>query len=340
MLKLLKIKKSKKIDQTDEIVEAIEEVEEELDSPPIQKLPQIKLFISVDQLSVLNEPDADREIQARMFLNSKEYKHLDSSVYDEFKLKFEKSFLKLGNANKQCPHCKREYTSAPSEVKKCLQCGKGFFKTKRPQDGQTVLVREENRELMRLQWENIKKAELIERINLDELEKVRLKLEKRDNRRYSLYNAHFNLVRQYTAKALITGRFRLYSSFIYYMAEHDRYEKDFAKALMYYFYVYYLELNGASNSVVFGDKVSVNARIIKRISNLLEMVDISTFACAEFFEYAIKKTTAFEDENLPYTIEEAYKHLVDTFAEEDRRKNPPVMEEKPKEKPKSFRLSK
>jgi len=339
MLKLLKIKKTKNSKETEAIVEAVEEVAEELHEEPKEVLPQIKLFISVDQLAALNEADADREMHARMFLNSKEPKQLDSTVYDEMKLKFEKAFLKLGNANRQCPHCKREYNSAPAEVKKCLGCGRAFFKTKRPQDGQTVLVREENRDLLALQWENIKKAELIERVNLDELEKVRLKLEQRDNKRYSLYNAHFNLVRQYTAKALLSGRFRLYSSFIYYMAEHDRYERDFAKALMYYFYVYYLQLNGASNSVVFGDKVGVNVRVIKRITSLLEMIDVSVLSCKEFFHYAIEKTTAFEYENLPYSIEETFAHLVDTFVEEDRRKNPPVVvEEKPKAK--SFRLQK
>ena len=339
MLKLLKIKKSKNIKETQEIVEAVDEVAEELHIQPEEQLPQIKLFISVDQLAALNEADPDREIQARMFLNSKELNKLDPSVYDEFKLKFEKAFLKLGNVNRQCPHCKREYTSAPAEVKKCLGCGRAFFKTKRPQDGQTVLVREENRELIALQWENIKKAELIERVNLDELEKVRLKLEQRDNKRYSLYSAHFNLVRQYTAKALISGRFRLYSSFIYYMAEHDRYERDFTKALMYYFYIYYLQLNGASNSVVFGDKVAVNVRIIKRITTLLEMIGVSVLSCEEFFKYSIKKTTTFEYENLPYSIEETFAHLVRTFVEEDRRKNPPAIVEE-KAKAKSFRLQK
>ena len=338
MLKLLKIKKSRNTHETEEIVEAVEEVAEELHEQPKEQLPQIKLFISVDQLAALNEADTDREMQARMFLNSKEPKNLDTAVYDEFKLKFEKAFLKLGNANKQCPHCKREYTSAPAEVKKCLGCGRAFFKTKRPQDGQTVLVRDENRKLITLQWENIKKAELIERVNLDELEKVRLKLEQRDNKRYTLYSAHFNLVRQYTAKALLSGRFRLYSSFIYYMAEHDRYERDFAKALMYYFYIYYLQLNGASNSVVFGDKVAVNERIIKRIFSLLEMISVSVLSCAEFFTYSIEKTTAFEYENLPYSIDETFAHLVEVFAEEDRRKNPPIIVKK--EKPKSFRLTK
>jgi len=339
MLKLLKIKKSKKIDDTEDIIDGVEEVAEDLSPQVKEELPPIKLFISVDQLAALNEPDSDREMQARMFLNSKELRSMDASVFKEFEYKFEKSFAKLGNENGRCPHCQRDYHSAPAEVKKCLGCAKAFFKTKRPQDGKTVLVKDENRELIALQWENIKKAELIERVNLDELEKVRLKLELRDNTRYSLYNAHFHLVKQYTPKALVSGRFRLYSSFIYYMAEHDRYEKHFAKALMYYFYLYYLQLNGASNSVVFGDKVGVNVRILKRITSLLEMAKINVSMCQEFFDYSINKTSAFELENLPFSIEETYAHLVKTFEEEELRKNPPKVE-KPKEKPKSFRLTK
>ena len=339
MLKLLKIKKSKKIDDTEDIIDAVEEVVQELNLPVTQELPPIKLFISVDQLAALNEHDEDREMQARMFLNSKGLRDLDAGVFNEFKSKFEKSFSKLGNENGRCPHCQRDYNSAPAEVKKCLGCSKAFFKTKRPQDGKTVLVKDSSRALMALQWENIKKAELIERVNLDELEKVRLKLELRDNKRYSLYNAHFHLVKQYTSKALVSGRFRLYSSFIYYMAEHDRHEKNFAKALMYYFYLYYLQLNGASNSVVFGDKVSVNIRIVKRIFALLNMANINALMCKEFFEYSINKTSAFELENLPFSIEETYAHFVKTFDEEEIRKNPPKIL-KPKEKPKSFRLTK
>ncbi|PHR55485.1 MAG: hypothetical protein COA44_10545 [Arcobacter sp.] len=339
MLRLLKIRKSKKIKDTENIIDGVEEVAQDLNIEIKEELPPIKLFISVDQLAALNELDSDREMQARMFLNSKEIRHIDASVFEEFKYRFEKSFGKLGNENRRCPHCQRDYNSAPAEVKKCLGCEKSFFKTKRPQDGKTVLVKDEHRNLISLQWENIKKAELIERVNLDELEKVRLKLELRDNKRYSLYNAHFHLVKQYTPTALISGRFRLYSSFIYYMAEHDRYEKNFTKALMYYFYLYYLQLNGASNSVVFGDKVSVNIRIIKRISNLLEMARIKPLECKYFFVYSVNKTSAFEFENLPYSIEETYTHFVETFDEDERRKNPPKVK-KIKQKQKSFRLTK
>lgn len=338
MLKLLKIKKSKKIDNNDEIAEAVDEVYEELHEPEEEALPQIKLFISVDQLAALSERDEDREIQAKMFLNSKEEKQMDAKVFDDFQLKFEKAFVKLGNANNECPHCKRKYTSVPAEIKKCLGCSKGFFKTKRPQDGQMVLVREDNRELLALQWENIKRAELIERINLDELEKLRLTLESRDNRRYSLYDAHFNLVRQYTAKALLSGRFRLYSSLIYYMAEHDRYKREFAKALMYYFYVFYLQMNGASNSVVFGDKVGVNVRIAKRIESLLKMMDTSILACKDFFIYSIEKATAFEFENLPYSMDEVYDAMVKMCDKADRRKAVPQAQEKGEEEPKKSKL--
>lgn len=335
MLKLLKIKKTKKKNARIDV----EEVEEDLHIEHAQMLPPIKIFISVDQLSVLNEVDEDRETQAKVFLNSNEIKSLDASHYNDFKLKFEKSFSKLGNANNQCPHCRREYTSAPAEVKKCLGCAKAFFKAKRPQDGESVLVRDENRELMTLQWENIKKAELIERVDLQELEAVRLKLQKRDKRRYSIYDSHFNLVRQHTAKALTSGRFRLYSSLIYYMAEHDRYKKDFAKALTYYFYLFYLQFNGASNSVVFGDKVSVNIRIIKRISNLLKMICVQTTECAEFFKYSIEKNTAFKAEYFPYSIEQTYAHLVKSFEKEEGRDIIPEFAEE-KLKPKSFRLQK
>jgi len=317
------------MDSVVEIIDEVEKVTKDLHPQVDENLPPIKLFISVDQLAELKKSDADRELHAKMFLTPKEESlEVDTAVFNEFKVKFDKAFSKLGNENKCCPYCKREYASAPAEVKQCLGCGKGFFKTKRPQDGQTVLVREEQRELMSLQWKNIKKAELIERINLNALEKVRQRMEQRDAKRYSIYNAHFTLVKQHTAKALVSGRFRLYSSFIYYMAEHDRYKKDFATALMYYFYLYYMQLNGASNSIVFGDKVSVNVRIIKRIANLLNMINTPATECAEFFEYAIKKTTAFELENLPYSITDAYAHLVQAFKEEDRRKNPRKIEKK------------
>lgn len=329
MIKLLKITKPKTEVLSEEIVAVPEEEFAEA------SLPAINLFISVEQLTQLNVKDADREEQAKMFLKGKNTA-AESIVYKKLVERFEKAYTKLGNANQQCPHCRREYTSMPVEMKKCLGCSKAFFKTKRPQDGLTVLVREENRELITLQWENIKKAELIESVDQDELEKIRLKLEQKHGRRFSLYDAHFILIKQHVSKALFSGRFRLYSSLIYYMAEYDRYKKDFAQALSHYFYLYYLQLNGASNSVVFGDKVSVNKRTLRRIADLLKMAQLLTTECKEVFTHSIEKLSVFESEYLPYTIEETYEHLLNTFERAEGRAVVEVIEEKPKAK--SFRL--
>jgi len=330
MIKLLKITKPKTETLSEEIVAVPEEEFAEA------SLPAINLFISVEQLAQLNMKDADREEQAKMFLKSKNIAATDSAEYKKLVERFEKAYVKLGNANQQCPHCRREYTSLPVEMKKCLGCSKAFFKTKRPQDGLTVLVREENRELINLQWENIKKAELMESVDAEELEKIRLKLEERDGGRFTLYDAHFFLIKQHVAKALVSGRFRLYSSLIYYMAEYDRCKKDFAQALSYYFYLYYLQLNGASNSVVFGDKVSVNKRTLRRIADLLKMAQLLTTECKDIFVHSIEKLSVFESELLPYTIDETYEHLLNTFERAEGREVVEVIEERPKAK--SFRL--
>jgi len=330
MIKLLKITRPKTEALSEEIVAAPEEEFAEV------SLPAISLFISVEQLTQLNAKDAHREEQAKMFLKDKNTAAEEALVYKKLIERFEKAYVKLGNSNQQCPHCRREYTSLPVEMKKCLGCSKAFFKTKRPQDGMTVLVREENRELINLQWENIKKAELIENVDAEELEKIRLKLEERHGRRFSLYDAHSVLVKKYVAKALFSGRFRLYSSLIYYMAEYDRYKKDFAQALSYYFYLYYLQLNGASNSVVFGDKVSVNKRTLRRIADLLKMAQLMTTECKEIFTHSIEKLSVFDSEYLPYTIDETYEYLLNTFERAEGREVVEVIEEKPKMK--SFRL--
>jgi len=330
MIKLLKITRPKTESLSQEIVAVGEEQFAE------ESLPAINLFISVEQLTQLNAKDADREEQAKIFLKSKNAAAAESIVYKGLIEKFEKAFAKLGNMNQQCPHCRREYTSMPVEMKKCLGCSKAFFKTKRPQDGMTVLVREENRELINLQWENIKKAELIKNIDDEALEKIRLKLEQKHGGRVTLYDAHFFLVKQHVAKALVSGRFRLYSSLIYYMAEYDRYKKDFAQALSYYFYLYYLQLNGASNSVVFGDKVSVNKHTLRRIADLLKMAQLQTTECKEIFTHSIERLSVFENENLPYSIDETYEHLINTFERAEGREVIEVIEERPKAK--SFRL--
>lgn len=330
MIRLLKIKRPK----TEALSQEIASVTQEQFAEPA--LPAINLFISVEQLTQLKVKEEDREEQAKMFFKNKKTEVRESTVYKALAERFEKANIKLGNANQQCPHCRREYTSLPVEMKKCLGCSKAFFKTKRPQDGLTVLVREENRELINLQWENIKKAELIENVDRKELEKIRLKLEEKHGRRFTLYDAHFVLLKQYVPKALISGRFRLYSSLIYYMAEYERYKKDFVQALSYYFYLYYLQLNGASNSVVFGDKVSVNKHTLRRIANLLKMAQLLTTECKEIFTHSIETLSVFENENLPYTIEETYAHLLTTFERAEGREAVDITEEKPKTK--SFRL--
>lgn len=330
MLRLLKITRPK----TETLSEEIVAVSEEQFAEPT--LPAISLFISFEQITQLRVRDDEREEQAKFFLKNKSREVAESIEYKKLAERFEKAFAKLGNANQQCPHCRREYTSPPIEMKKCLGCSKAFFKTKRPQDGLTVLVREENRELINLQWENIKKAELIENIDEAALEKIRLKLEESHGSRFTRYDAHFVLIKQHVDKALVSGRFRLYSSLIYYMAEYDRHKKDFAQALSCYFYLYYLQLNGASNSVVFGDKVSVNKRTLRRILDLLKMAQLLTTDCKEIFVHSIEKLSVFENENLPYTIDETYEHLVSTFERVEGREIVEIIEEKPKAK--SFRL--
>jgi len=339
MLRLLKIKKPRKLEYTQEIADALEEVQETIASYAEHDLPQIKLFISVDQLTALKDADEDRENHAQIYLNDVEVKELKSALLPTFVDRFTKAFAKLGNVNKECPHCRREYISVPAEIKKCLGCGKSFYKTKRPQDGLEVLVKEENRALMKLQWENIKKAELIEGMNLDNLERARQKLEQKHGTRHTLYDAHFLLVKRYVAKALLSGRFRLYASLMYYMTEQDRFSQNFAKALGYYFYLYYLHHNGASNSVVFGDRVMVNVRISKRIFSLLQMANMQTTDCEDFFKDSVESLTVFDFENMPYSIEETYAHLVKSCEEAEGRKIASVVnEKKPKEKMRSFRL--
>ena len=302
-----------------DIFEAVSERQLEIEPEEDTSLPQIKLFISVEQLSALDHKDADRMMHAKMFLRAIDKDPVDERVYQAFVQKFYKSFLKLGNDRKECPHCGRIYSTMPPEVKKCTDCGKGFYKTKRPQDGQTVFIKDKDRRLLELQWENIRKAELIEGINLDKLEKLRLKLVEKNNKKYTLYDAHYFVARKYIASAVTSGRFRLYASLIYYLAEQDRYRQDFAKALIYYFYIYFLHYNGASNSVVFGDKVRINIRIIRRIHSLLKMAKLKTTDCKELFTYAVKELSAFEIDDMPHSIDETYTHLLKSFEKAEGR---------------------
>jgi len=313
MFKLFNMRKQQKIQIMGDIFEGVDEHLQEIEPEVDENLPQVKLFISVEQLSALDKKDEDRFMHAKMFLRPIEKEPVDTAVYEEFIKKFDKSFSKLGNDQKKCPHCSRLYSTMPNEVKKCIDCGGAFYKTKRPQDGKTVLVREEDRKFMDLQWENIRKAELIEGVQLEKLEKLRLKLEQKHAKRYTLYDAHYFVARKYIANAVTSGRFRLYASLMYYLAEQDRYRQEFAKALTHYFYIYFLHYNGASNSVVFGDKVRTNIRIIKRIHSLLKMAKLKTSDCEALFTYSIKELSAFEIEEMPHSIEETYVHLVKSF---------------------------
>lgn len=302
-----------------DVFEAVHDRKVEIEPEEDTSLPQIKLFISVEQLTALDKKDSDRAMHAKMFLRPIEKEVVDATVFQDFVKKFNKSFEPLGNDKKQCPHCGRNYSTMPTEVKSCIDCEGAFYKTKRPQDGKTVLVKEEDRKFMDLQWENIRKAELIEGVNLDKLEKLRLKMVEKNNRSYTLYDAHYFVARKYIANAVTSGRFRLYSSLIYYLAEQDRYRQEFTRALIHYFYIYFLHYNGASNSVVFGDKVRINIRIIRRIHSLLKMAKLQTVDCQELFTYAIKELSAFEIEDMPHSIDDTYAHLVKSFEKTEGR---------------------
>jgi len=290
-----------------------------IETSPKDDFPPIKLFISVDQLNILDKKDdtEDREIESKKFLNKKKFKYLDKDAYSDFEYEFEEFFIKLGNAEGKCPYCNKDCKELPSNKSKCLSCSQEFLRVKRPQDGKDVFIKTEEKDLLSLQWENVKDPDLVERISTEELEVVRQELESHGREKYTVYDAHFDLLKKYTPKALLSGRFRLYTSLIYYLAEHDRYDRKFTKALTYYFYVYYLQLNGASNSVVFGDKVRVNPRITERISSLLNMIDSRATDCKGIFEYAIRKTTVFENENLPYSISQAYEYFVNNYLEKE-----------------------
>jgi hypothetical protein len=122
MIKLLKITRPKTEALSEEIVAVPEEEFAEA------SLPAISLFISVEQLTQLNAKDADREEQAKMFLKAKNTAAEESLVYKKLVERFEKAYLKLGNANKQCPHCRREYTSLPVEMKNVWGVQKHFLR--------------------------------------------------------------------------------------------------------------------------------------------------------------------------------------------------------------------
>ena len=67
------------------------------------------------------------------------------------------------------------------------------------------------------------------------------------------------------------------------------------------------------------------------------MASLLTTECEELFVYSIEKLSAFDMENLPYSVNETYAHLVKTFEKpEGREKIVPVIVVKPTMK--SFRL--
>lgn len=237
-----------------------------------------------------------------------------------FEKTFMEKFKKIGNLNQKCPYCGHEFRSNHVGEKKCAECKKSFFVQKRVQDMGTAAFRVENKALFDLQWKVSSNTRKFMHYLPHEFDYIEKQLKKQGKKSVTKNEVMQSLLSAYAKNSLNAGYYRLYAAFMFHKAELMRAEQRFAEALEYYFYVYFLHVNGVSNDATFSSNSEINEELRERISELLAMGKLQVKKSRSLFEYAITHLNVFNPDNISLPANKVYTMLMREFKAEDAQK--------------------
>jgi len=231
--------------------------------------------LEITKYDVNEMKDSDQHYQDKIDADlNKTSEVVDRRVVMLYEKKFIEKFKKLGNLHQKCPYCTSPYKSLNLGEKKCTQCDKTFMVKKRVQDLGTVAYRVENKKQFDAQWKAISKIKKFKFYLSHEYEYIEKELKKQGKVNVQRTDVMHSVLNAYAKNSLNSGHYELYTAFIFHKAELMRTQQRFAEALVYYFYVHFLQSNGVDNKAGFSAKTTMNTELRERITDLLALGNI------------------------------------------------------------------
>ncbi|HIC43658.1 MAG TPA: hypothetical protein EYO73_05015 [Sulfurimonas sp.] len=283
------------------------------------KAEEIRLEITKYDVNEMKDSDQKHQNKVHKDLEKKlEVK--DRSVVMVYEKRFIGKFKKLGNTHQKCPYCRNAYKTLTLGEKKCVKCSKTFMVKKRVQDLGTVAYPLENKKQFDLQWTAISKVKKFKFYLNHEYVYIEQELKKKGKINLQTTDVMHSVINAYAKNSLNSGYYELYTAFIFYKAELMRSEQRFSEALVYYFYVHFLQNNGVDNEANFQAKNNMNKELRQRIVDLLDLGNIQIKESKDLFDYAVEHLSVFSQTRMSVNTYKSYKILIKEFKEEDAQK--------------------
>lgn len=149
----------------------------------------------------------------------------------------------------ECPNCHKTLSKIPGAKTKCPHCGEFMFIRTRPKDNVRVVVTKAEANKIDEEWSIVAGTHDIFVAEKEELVKEKEVLRKRfGGKEPSDNDVRWSLLNKQLMEHAKNGDWGLYRNARFQMAEILRGEMKLKDALRIYFEVYYLDLNGSSNT--------------------------------------------------------------------------------------------
>ena len=223
--------------------------------------------------------------------------------------RFEKAWKPVGNHKGECPYCGHKFDKIPQSKRKCPSCKEIIYPRVIPQSKQKSLLRLEDIPTLDKQKSAITYTSIQTNKKEPEYQKAYKELEKKFGSKPKENDVLWRLFNEQVLQTTKDQNFGLLRNSYSEAAKILRKEKKFLHSLLYYFYISYLDINGATNNMEQCDEHNSNQRayqilesevlpyFISTINKLVVLADLTMEELEEIYYYSINTYN-----NFPYPI--------------------------------------
>ena len=228
--------------------------------------------------------------------------------------------LNIGVTTPNCPYCGVELAKFPGRKTKCKSCGNFIYVRTRPADNIKILIREDEKELIQIEWQKKNGTFEYFQKQRNELESIKEELKQKRNSEFISDNdvkwVYYQRKRLEAANIAAWHDYGVYSE---QMAGLLFSEKKYRKALEHYLEAEYFNLCCAGNASDFSSKSFIKKMyaggrfdVIRYLPECIEILKLNLKQVKEIFLEMLVVNAPF-----PLTKEEAWKYLKRALKEWD-----------------------
>ena len=218
----------------------------------------------------------------------------------------------IGITTPNCPYCGVDLAKFPGRKTKCKTCGNFIYVRTRPADNAKILIREDEKELIQIEWE--KRNGTFEYFQKQRNELANIKLELQQTRNSGFVSDNDVKWVYYQRKRLEAANIAAWHDYGLYteqMADLLFSERKYRKALEHYLEAEYFNLCCAGNAAGFSSKSLIKKMsagehfgVIRYLPECIENLKLNLKQVKEIFLEILTVNAPF-----PLTKEEAWEYL-------------------------------